>query len=233
LHCREHLNIARWMTALQKGKKDAVTAFQHETIGIYASFCPENMFGYMDGLNMDSREELVNMRRILQDAMTQFEDVFGYRSKTFVAPCFVWNRDIEKILHEEGVKGLQSGGLWQLVTDYTPGTKRLKRVLHYCGQRNKYKQVYLVRNCEYEPAYHQDPQRCVERALQQVDHAFRNRKPAIINSHRFNYISTINSQNAERNLKGLETLLCEIVKKYPDVEFLSSDRLLEHMIGNV
>ena len=229
LHCREHLNVDRWMSALREGRKDAITAFQHEMIGIFASFSPENQFGYMDELNMDSRSQIDDMRTVLSEAMQYFETIFGYRSKTFVASCFVWNRDIENILHQCGVRGIQSGRLWQLVSTYSKGTRKLKRALHYCGQRNANRQIYLVRNCEFEPAYSHNPQKCMETAYDQVVCAFENRKPAVINSHRFNYISAVNSENAKENLLALKELLEKIVRTYPDVVFMSSDQLLTYI----
>lgn len=226
LHCREHLNVERWMSALRSGEKDALTAFQHQMIGIFASFSAENQFGYMDELNMDSRSQIEDMRTILQEAMKYFETIFGYRSRTFVASCFVWNRDIEDILHQCGVRGIQSGRLWQLVSTYSQGTTKLKRAVHYCGQRNANRQIYLVRNCEFEPAYSHNPHKCMETAYEQVACAFKNHKPAVINSHRFNYISAINSENAKTNLLALNELLHKIIRTYPDVEFMSSDQLL-------
>ena len=75
-------------------------------------------------------------------------------------------------------------------------------------------------------------QRAKERCLLQVDNAFQNRVPAIISSHRLNYMGGIDPANRERNLVALEQLLKEILEKYPDVVFMSSDALGRKIIAN-
>lgn len=225
LHCREHLNVNRWMKALRDGKPDATLAFENEMIGVFASFSDSNRFGYMDAFNTDqtSNDEL---REILNDAMTIFSETFGYRSKTFVASCFVWADEFESVLSEQGIAGIQSAP-WQNCAVGEKGNYRLKRKIHYTGQRNRNRQIYTVRNCGYEPAYFQNPEECVEECFQAVSRSFRDRKPAIINSHRFNYISRLNPRNATNNLLGLKLLLSKIKKEYPDVEFITTSDLID------
>ena len=93
-------------------------------------------------------------------------------------------------------------------------------------------QFYTVRNCSYEPAYRQDTDECVSQCLKEIEASFRQSKPAIITSHRFNYISEINPANARNNLAGLQSLLGQIVKFYPDVEFITSPDLIRIMENN-
>jgi hypothetical protein len=65
----------------------------------------------------------------------------------------------------------------------------------------------------------------VNTAIRQIQTSFFWGKPAIISTHRLNYIGSIEKSNRSKNLKLLKTLLKEIVKRYPEVEFLSSDKL--------
>jgi hypothetical protein len=77
----------------------------------------------------------------------------------------------------------------------------------------------------FEPA--ENPQiDAVDEALLQINLAFRYNKPAIISSHRVNYIGSLNSKNRTRNIKKLDNLLTSITKRWPDVEFMSSDQLI-------
>ena len=55
--------------------------------------------------------------------------------------------------------------------------------------------------------------------------AFLWRKPATISSHRVNYIGFLHSENRERSLKKLEELLSRMLKKWPDIEFMTSSEL--------
>lgn len=56
-------------------------------------------------------------------------------------------------------------------------------------------------------------------------------KAAVISSHRLNFIGNIDIQNRDRNLILFQKLLNEIVKKWPDVEFISSDELGKNIVS--
>lgn len=231
LHCREHLNINRWMRDLQAGDEHTRLAFENKTMGIGASFGEKNLFGYMDAFNTDctSSEKL---DEILEDAHNIFKDTFGFASDTFVASCFVWGDSLEKSLERQGIRYIQCAP-WQ----YKPVNKheeyKLKRTLRYTGQRGKFGHLYSVRNCSYEPAYNQNPQVCKKTCLSEVAHSFTVKKPAIITSHRLNYIGAIDPKNRENNLLGLQMLLKEIVSEFPDVEFISSPELFAIMESGI
>ena len=218
------MNVNRWMNDLKQQKSDTVLAFQNHMIGIGAAFSKENPFGYMDAFNSNftSGAELSN---IVHEAMGIFENTFGKKSETFVASCFVWDDSLEKSLAGVGVRGIQSG-CWQNIPVGIENGNAMKRRLRFLGQKNRIGQVYTVRNCAYEPAYQQNPTKSAKECYDQIMRAFRNRKPAIINSHRFNYIGSINRENARENLKGLSWLLHTIMKNIPDVEFISTPELL-------
>ena len=227
LHCREHLNVGRWMHDLSVSKPDALLAFDCKTMGVGASFHDQNRFAYMDAFNTDysSNEQLW---KILSDAVRMFETVFGFNSATFAASCYVWNEQLEECLMHHGVSYIQSAP-WQNKPTGTNGTYRLKRALHYTGQKNKRNQMYSVRNCNFEPAYNQDPQACVRSCLDEISKAFKAGKPAVVSTHRFNYIASINASNRTNNLMGLKSLLDGLVERYGDVEFISSAELFAIM----
>lgn len=58
------------------------------------------------------------------------------------------------------------------------------------------------------------------------------KKPAIITSHRFNFIHEIQRENAERNLVGLRNILLTVKERYPDVEFVTTPELVKIMERN-
>ena len=227
LHCREHLNIGRWLRDLKAKRPDTLLAFKYKTMGVGASFHSLNEFGYMDAFNTDCASN-DDLELILNDANKIFIDTFGYQSATFVASCFVWNKQLEESLKRQGIYYIQSAP-WQLRPNDENEEYRLKRVMHFTGQKNKLGQIYSVRNCSYEPAYKQNPTECAHTCLTQISKAFKSKKPAIISSHRFNFIGTINPPNQENNLQGLKILLENIISKYPDVEFITSAELFSIM----
>lgn len=230
LHCREHLNVGRWMRDLSNNKQDTMLAFECKTMGVGESFHTDNVYGYMDSFNTDCSSSS-DLSEILKDAINLFENIFGYKSSTFVASCYVWDDYFEKNLKNNGIMYIQSG-IWQYKPIGKNGKYKLKRVLRFLGQKNRNKQIYSIRNCNYEPAYLQNPDFCVEECLKEIDSAFKARKPAVISSHRFNYIGSINPDNRKNNLVGLRKLLNSIIEKYPDVEFVSSEELFELMSKN-
>jgi hypothetical protein len=65
----------------------------------------------------------------------------------------------------------------------------------------------------------------VDSCLAQIQTAFLFSKPAVICSHRINFIGFINEKNRVRGLQDLDNLLKKIVKKWPDVIFISTDQL--------
>jgi hypothetical protein len=70
----------------------------------------------------------------------------------------------------------------------------------------------------------------VNEALKQINLAFKYKKPAIISSHRVNYIGSLNSKNRTHNIRKLNNLLMAITKQWEDVEFMSSDQLINLII---
>ena len=88
-----------------------------------------------------------------------------------------------------------------------------------------------MRNCYFEPS--QNPSfDWLNDCLNRVNIAFRWGKAAVISSHRLNFIGNIDVQNKDRNIVLFRNLLNEIVKKWPDVEFISSDELGKNIEGN-
>ena len=221
-HGREHLNVDQWMKGLQEGDKLLHKAFENEMISI--SSIPSKMrFGYMEALDFYDLNEKQNKEPIIKDGLHLFEQIFGFKSSTFIANCYIWHNDFEKTLFENGVHFIQ-GIPVQLQPQLTQNSHLLKRTYHFAGQKNKFGQSYLVRNAHFEPTQFPDGD-IVNECLSRIEIAFKWYKPAIISSHRLNFIGTIDAENASRNLKLFQSLLNQIVKTWPDVEFMTSSQL--------
>ncbi|MEL7221593.1 MAG: hypothetical protein AAGJ93_09760 [Bacteroidota bacterium] len=223
-HGREHINIYQWMQALQQGDPLLHEAFDHQMISISSVPC-KMTFGYMEGLDYFSEEEKTTKSEVLEDGLRLFEAAFGYTSKSFIANCYVWDSDLESVLKTHGVDFIQ-GIIKQLIPDLNSEDHAYQYRYHYMGQKNKLGQRYLIRNVFFEPSM--EPQKdWLTEVIARIDVAFRLGKPAIIGSHRLNYIGHIDEENRTKNLKLLKELLQQIVTKWPDVEFKSTDQLEE------
>lgn len=212
-HGREHLNVAHWMNALQNDE-DTRHVFDYGIMGLFPKQDdnPNNLFQ----IALDDRNfRLQPLTEILSEGLDLFEKIFGYRSTTFIAPCYTWNPVIEKTLFEQGVIGFQ-GKVYQKVPGGAP-------IRHYMGTKNKLGQIYTIRNASFEPTQGCDKNDCLYR----IKCAFRWHKPAVISAHRINFIGAINENNRSKNLLDLDALLSEILKLWPDVEFMTSDQLVK------
>lgn len=229
LHCREHMNVTRWIKHLQEGKSDVIRAFNNRMISTGDSFTPVNKFAYMDALNFDTKQELVALKAILNEGEELFNEIFGYPSKSFIAPCNIWISDLEKELANMNIEYLQGSHI-QYIPQMTVGTTTLGEKLHYIGQVNRYNQIYLVRNCAFEPSWNQDFD-WVDYCISQIAIAFKWNKPATISTHRLNFIGYIDERNRGKNLRLLSMLLDKILKTWPNVEFITTVELGELIRG--
>jgi predicted deacetylase len=221
LHGREHLNIDNWMFDLQDGNKETIDAFDLNIFGVSANVVHKPRKSYQAAFGLSHGEYRYNYEEIIKDAAGQFKDLFGYDSKTFIAPNYTWGEEIEDVLLELGVTHFQ-GSRAQIVPNYLKATISIKR--NYLGKKNKNNQKYLVRNVVFEPFSNQNLD-WVGESLKEIENSFFWKKPAIISMHRVNFIGSINSKNRKRNLALFKELLDKIDKKWPEVEYLSSNEL--------
>lgn len=229
LHCREHLNIERWMEDLRSSNKMLRLSFDNNMISGGMAFSKDNKFAYMDAFGYPIANSEEKLDEILNDAVNLFEQIFGFRSISFVPCCHVWNDKLEKTLKKYDIKYIQ-GANHQLVPSKKKSGK-FKRKRNYLGKKSKFGQTYLIRNCSFEPTLDNDND-VVERCLKQIEIAFKHKKPAIINTHRLNYIGYIHPENREKNLIKLAELIEKILDKWPDVEFITTVELIDRLFNN-
>lgn len=220
-HGREHLNVNRWMTALQQNLRETKLAFDNELFGLSTTITNERRRSYLAAFDFDSAEELEDHKKIIVDGLEIFKNIFGYRSETFIAANYIWHSSLEGILAEEGIKFLQ-GSFIQIEPSGKDQPSNF--ISHRLGKFNKYEQVYLTRNSSFEPSLQStyDP---VGDCLKEIEVAFRWGSPAIIVSHRLNYIGSINEDNRAANLKLFHNLLYQITQKWKNIEFMNSPQL--------
>lgn len=222
LHGREHINVNRWMNALQQNDADTHLAFTHNMFSLHTPPKDWNMREYMDAFRYSTLEEKMQMNVIISEGVTLFKNIWNFGPLSFMAPSYFWFDELESKLNELGVKFIQ-GSVIQLVPEINLKNGLVKKY-HFQGQRNKLGQRYLVRNAIFEPSQ-DDSLDDINDCLKSISLAFFYKKPAIIQSHRVNYIGYIDPLNRSRNLRLLKNLLVEILKRWPDAEFMTSPQL--------
>lgn len=217
LHGREHLNVPAWMGALRSGDKQALLAFKEGVWG----FIPESFpaVSYLAAFQLADPGEIEYQKKIIQEAAQLFEELLAYKALFFVPPNGVFNNSLNQTLAENGIQ-FRSGSKIQIET---LGRGQTKKRLHYHGQKDKYGIRYIIRNCVFEP--NKPKIDWVNTCLGDIDSAFQWHKPAIISTHRVSYVGALHKENRDKGLKQLSGLLKEIVKRWPDVEFMTTAQL--------
>lgn len=223
-HGREHLNVYKWLHVLQEGK-DKITrrAFDLGTFGLTSKVSPAIQGNYMGAFNSGLIEDIKKYGEIINEGLDLFEQLFHYRSESFIATTYTWSPMIEPYLKKKGVKYLQG-----LVSQHIPldgGQKFSYKKTNFQGVKSAAGLIYLMRNCFFEPTHFREKYDVVDECLSRVRVAFRWGKAAVISSHRLNFIGNIDPSNRDKNIVLFHKLLSEIVKRWPDVEFVTSDKL--------
>lgn len=216
-HGREHVNVPLWLELLQNNK-DFKLAFELGMWGLSKDVFPSMRKSIQ--ATYDS-EDINYCNTSIKDGLMLFKEIFGFHSKSFIANNYIWSSEIEQVLFDSGVRHFQ-GMKYQLLP-LNLDRKRDKRRIYF-GQMNKLGMTYGVRNCSFEPIEYGDD---ASKTLRQINTAFLLKKPAIIRTHRINFSGGMCKKTRDKNLKEFKTLLGNIVKKWPDVIFMSSDQLFD------
>jgi hypothetical protein len=223
-HGREHVHIPHWLDGLRNGESKALDTFSHEMFSVYlgqGSTCNKEYLNAMAFYNSSQKEKI---EESVTTGLQLFESIWGFKSETVIAPCYQWHSDLEQTFSFNGIKIIQ-GGRAQISPSFNKeGNKTIR---HFNGQKNKFNQTYTVRNVVFEPSTDKNKD-WVDSSLKEVSNAFFWQQPAIISSHRLNYIGWLNPKNREVNLLLLNDLLKKIVKQWPDVIFISSDQVTKY-----
>ena len=221
-HGLVHVNVHMWMKKLQERDPRFLEAFDLECFAIDEKQA-SSRGNLMATYEYENEEELAWIKKNIEKGLKAFERTFGFKSKSTIAPCYVWDDAIEKIFAKGEVSLLQ-GSKYQMVPQKRNFSKKRNPILG----TNALGQTYGVRNVLFEPATDKNLD-WVDRCLQSIQIAFLFNRPAVIGTHRINYTSGLSVQNRDRSLKLLEQLLKGITKKWPEVKFASSDELFHFL----
>lgn len=220
-HGREHLNVLMWMTLLRNNVDYVRKAFDSGVFSMEVFSKDDPRRRVLDAFNILNQDESDYVCNSIREGLVLFERLFGYRSKSMIAPCYTWDEAMEKEAFNNGVVFIQ-GGFAQRPSLYAQ-TQGARFTHHYTGERNNNKQIYTIRNCFFEPTHHEWNN--TDSCFKEIIDSFRLFKPAVVSCHRLNFIGELHPENRDHNLRSFKRLLKMITDKYPDVEFVSSDEL--------
>lgn len=220
-HGREHLNVPLWLQLLRENNIELLKSFD---LGCWWTSSYNKPQSNLQASYDSAHKSNLNFHSIaIKEGLQVFENIFGYASQSFIANNYIWSPALDKVTSKGGVKYIQ-GMKFQKLPSFSSSGKR-KMIRHYLGDKNMHGQYYLIRNCVFEPSLHPINYDNVGECLKYIQNAFLWRKPAIITTHRLNFVGALDYRNRDRNLTQFEALLKEITKRWPNVEFMTSVEL--------
>lgn len=219
-HAREHINIGLWLKDLKAGNAKTRTAFDYGFFGLKTRTSSAYQPHYLGACWSEGQQDLLEKLQICKEGLDMFRSSFGFESRSMIACNYIWPVEMEAGLYHYGIQYLQ-GQRAQIA----PGINgKCRAIYHRTGQWNAMGQAYLVRNCLFEP--YSDPKKDWSAScMQEIANSFYWKTPAIISTHRINYVSNMDVKSRDNNLSMLRDLLHRISEKWPEVEFMSSDML--------
>jgi hypothetical protein len=216
-HGREHLNIFMWLDLL-KSNKDIQIAFDYNCFALSFNNSKSIKIPYLAAFHPYNNVDINDYIKIINSGLVLFNEKFGFFPNTFIPPIYTLAREIEPSLTKLGIKALQGLPIQNL-----PYSN--KKFYRFLKIRNHNNQVQLIRNCFFEPSTNLVIN-WVDTCIREIEIAFNNNKPAIICTHRLNYMGGLVMENRERNLNQLSSLIKTALNRWMDIEFMTNDSLV-------
>jgi len=215
-HSREHLCFPLWMDFLKKGEPVLRQAMDHNFYSVPLEGLPHWASSFRPPLFFTNKDQKEQIKKSLIEGIHIIKKMFGTFPYVFCPGNGISHIDFDKVLSHEGVIAIVTNRFRK----EPDGKGKVRHRYMTNSWKNEFGQMYYYRNSCFEPTYSKNS---VNFCLDQIKNAFRWHKPAIICSHRVNYIGFLDPSNRDKGLKELRTLLQQIVKRWPDVEFISSN----------
>ena len=218
-HGREHINVKRWLNAVNSRSIKEEFCFKNKAL-LGTLIENDDHHNYFSSFDYIGAEEETEISKIIKDGLNLFQEIFGFKSVSFVSPTNKQGLKVNKIFADNQVLFCQTGGQYWRMPDGT-----LKKKDYFWGKKDSNGLTFWRRNCNFEPSRNNED--WVDKCLSEINIAFKWGKPAVISTHRVNFIGGIYEDNRTRSLKKLEVLLSAIAKKWPDVEYFNSAQLAD------
>ena len=222
-HGTEHINVKRFMERLQSGHRSTMLAFDNESVCVPRFEDEEKKNHDSTVFYIEKAEENEALKEDIRVGLKMFEDLLGYRSTQFTPGAGIYSPALHQTLKDEGIEYINV----QRYMPYPMGEGRFVKRFLYNGKVNECGQKYVVRNCVFEPI----PDNCSFNegaagiCLKNIEAAFKMHAPAIVSTHRANFLGERDTVHQDFALAQLQQLLREIVKRWPDVEFMSGEEM--------
>lgn len=178
---------------------------------------------WIDGAQLPSRALVAEEVEVaVSEEAVLFEKLFCQLPRVAVPNTFVWTADVEQAWAAVGVRFVVTPGVrygsrdqeGRLVGDHTG-------LLN--GQQSAEGITYVVRDVYFEPTRGHTPQQAVAEICARTAMG----RPALVETHRFNYLGA----QAEANFAALQALLDLVLLQLPHLRFMSTQTLGEALLA--
>lgn len=226
-HGREHLNVNLWMHDLKNNDNIAHLGFQNQVWGLSKLYVPNCLKSYRSTFNIASLNELESLKTNIKEGVSIIDTTFNQNTTYFLPPDGPFHLSLNTELVNNGIKYI---GLSKSHNNPLEPQWHRKKIF-WLGKTTKEGLTVLTRNVMFEPgsSNNSDP---IDFALKQIQDAFKFDKPAVISSHRANFVGGLDVKHRDKNLKSLNDFINKIIMRWPDVEFMTSSELGNYLREN-
>lgn len=224
-HGREHLQILWWMEELRQPDSWARKAFTQKFFFLGKDYLKNKNHNSLGAaFDVQTNEDVASHSNTIKESLSLFRELFGYSATYFTPPALRFQPSLEPVLSANKIKLLDVSRLQQVPFFFK--TKRYR--FNYLGKKSTDRKMrYLTRNSVFEPNLYDH--NSVDVCLAGVEKAFKNKQPAIMSNHRAAFVGGINIKNRDQGLMALDNLFSKVLEKWPDVQFISSQELINLM----
>lgn len=170
---------------------------------------------YLEGESIKANSNFIDQ---LGKAQEVFFKTFGFYSESFIPPRHIIDRNLVRELGNYHIKFLQGGNVL-----LNSNSRR-----YYVPFYSKFlAQSWLARNCRLDS--HRDYNFGADQCINKIEIAFRNKLPAVIDTHRVNYSGCFTPVERDKSLEELKKVLNYLKQKHPEVLFISSDKVMDYI----
>jgi len=218
-HGREHFHVKIFEERLRQKDRELMLSLENRSLASLSIRENENP-GYTSAFGFRNFSEVPEFEPIIREGLEAFERVYGYPAVNFTPPGGNEHSQVHSYCSKQGISFVDV----PMVKREHQGNGRYKNRFYYTGKKTKTGITYMVRNVVFEPTEN-DANEAIKQAMKQIEAAFRWNRPAIISSHRVNFCGHVDPENRKEGLGALNELLKQITGKWPEVEFMSADKL--------
>lgn len=222
-HGREHLQINWWMRELSNEESSARFFFEHDFFFLGPKYLkyPKRNRGIGSAFDVWDKNDLDTQQEVLRSGLEIFQNLYEFPSSIFTPSAMFYHPQIEKTAFDCSVKWLDVGRFFKIPK--VGGGESFQ--VNYLGRVKNSGLKVLVRNGMFEPNI-SESDNGVNRALHDIEMAFKAKQPAIISNHRAAFMGRVHTKNREKGLKALDELISKVLQKWTDVEFVDINYFL-------